>query len=108
MDKIINHTFQLLTRPFRSLLLDRPPLRLLSSIPLLTPHPNAGNAQITIELLNRIQKRAITARQEDMRRVFGVEGETRRDLDCVLLSLLWHGEGRISSYVQAIFTGKGD
>ena len=44
---------------------------------LLDPHPNAGNAQISIELLNRDHKRAVVARQEDTRRFFPSEGRNQ-------------------------------
>ena len=56
-----------------------------------------------LKLLNRVQKRAVVARQGDVRRIFRVKGETRRDLDrrsCLLWLLLlllgvlsWHDEG---------------
>lgn len=65
----------------RLLLLSDLPLLPLRLVHLISPRSDARDAQVAVELLHRVQERAIVVRQKDARRVFRVHAEAFRDRD---------------------------
>lgn len=73
------------------LLLVAPPLGLLLFVDQFGPGADAGNAQVTVEFLDRVEERLILRREKDASSVFGVERVPVWDSDLHRLGLCSHG-----------------